>query len=632
MTQQTSILILTFVTVLGCSGNTPTVDPDSVDVPGDVFDEGTSGNDATDDAADGDDRDLNLNVDAAHDVSENDDGYAMLDGDYPIEGVTLDWFDCPLYDDENVENNPTAQCAEARLPLFWDRVGGPTIPIYYKRLLSTATLPQAQLWLLNGGPGASGVSGFPAMMQAMQADYPELDVYTIDHRGVGRSARLGCPDQEEPSSDWGESIATSEFEACVQYLESEIGDRIHGFRTTFAAIDLAAGINATRETDKPVFIWGGSYGSYLAMRYLQIYPDQVDGVILEGIAAPDITFATSHEGYDIAGRGVLAACMADPFCAAKFPDGVETTLTNLLDKLGDGHCKVLNMTPDVMRYILNYLNFYHPLHSMIPAAIYRLDRCTEDDAWAFYNMYRVLFGDDGSIIDTTGSWSMVLNFNISYSELWNTDEWENEDAMREYWLEIDQQALFGASGVEINYAQKQRFPAYNDTTYDDGWAETTIPILMLQGVLDPATPWSRAVHVGEHFNGPNQTFVGFPGTPHNVTSGTPLSNEPDQMHCGQKLFVDFLKAPTSPLDLSCVDAVLPINFEGTQQLAEIVFGATDYWEAAPAKNSLKRKSVPISPELADVLARLRADIKHDKNQNRLDEYGKQLRQSNLQRK
>ncbi len=41
-----------------------------------------------------------------------------------------------------------------------------------------------------------------------------------------------------------------------------------------------------------MLIWGGSGGTYWAQRYLQVYPDQADGVVLEGIAGPQSSLAT----------------------------------------------------------------------------------------------------------------------------------------------------------------------------------------------------------------------------------------------------------------------------------------------------------------------------------------------------
>ncbi len=43
----------------------------------------------------------------------------------------------------------------------------------------------------------------PPSMEWLQELYPELDVYTLDHRGTGYSGFLECPDQQSVSSPGG---------------------------------------------------------------------------------------------------------------------------------------------------------------------------------------------------------------------------------------------------------------------------------------------------------------------------------------------------------------------------------------------------------------------------------------------
>jgi hypothetical protein len=154
------------------------------------------------------------------------------------------------------------------------------------------------------------------------------------------------------------------------------------------------------------------------------------------------------------------------------------------------------------------------------------------------------------------------------------------------------------------------WPKYEDLTWDDKWAETDVPMLMLQGVLDPATGYDRAVAVGEHFDGPHQTFVAFPTAPHNVSSGTPVSDDPEATHCGRQLFIDFLKDPTADLDLSCVGQVLPNDFEGDPALADLVFGTEHLWEDEPAGKGPSAQAAPPA-EWLETLAELRARIRRE---------------------
>ncbi len=66
----------------------------------------------------------------------------------------------------------------------------------------------------------------------------QLVVYLPDHRGVGRSARLGCPEQEAAGSDEGLRITIDEWPACMESLQEIFGEALPYFDTTSASTDL----------------------------------------------------------------------------------------------------------------------------------------------------------------------------------------------------------------------------------------------------------------------------------------------------------------------------------------------------------------------------------------------------------
>ena len=112
-----------------------------------------------------------------------------------------------------------------------------TIGLFVKRFRGAPSSgPRKQLWLLQGGPGFSGAD-FEPFVRAFTSEVTNLDVYLPDHRGTGRSSRLGCP-QEDPSSPGGFSITPAEWPACLASVKAQWGPRLNGFTTTDAARDL----------------------------------------------------------------------------------------------------------------------------------------------------------------------------------------------------------------------------------------------------------------------------------------------------------------------------------------------------------------------------------------------------------
>lgn len=514
--------------------------------------------------------DDDLSDDDATDDDTADDDVADDDADLPIDDVEVQWFSCSLHEGQD---DGLAECAETEMHFNWFDDDGRSFTSYAKRLLSSAKKSEGQLWLLHGGPGASGTIGLTYYMEYIQDLYPELDLYTLDPRGTGYSDYAGCPDQETPASDWGTSISPSELDACIAYLEDTYGDDLAVFNTTNSAIDLAAYIAATKKEGEKVMIWGGSGGTHWGQRYLQLFPDQADGIIMEGIVPPVFSLVFQDEYADKVAHDLLDMCAEDAFCGAKLPDP-KGTLLALYDKLDGGHCGLMGVDSYILKQTIDYLIYYYPHHATVPALIYRLDRCNAGDMAALIQFFDVLFG--GKKADFDRSFSEVLFFNEGFSEMWEYPTFSNNQALLDYLDGIYEDPLIGyGKGYDRNDIYL-KWPRYVDEL-EDTWAVTDIPMLMLQGIIDPSTPYDFAVELEEHFAGALQHFVAFPYAPHNVADGTPVSDNPYAMTCGRQLFLDFLHDPTGELDTSCVAETLPPDFEGIVY-GPAFFGTPDYWE------------------------------------------------------
>ena len=222
----------------------------------------------------------------------------------------------------------------------------------------------------------------------------------------------------------------------------------------------------------------------------------------------------------------------------------------------------------------------------------------------------MLLGSDSTYQDMGDGYSSVLYKNVVYSEMWEHPDFPDLFSLHNYWNTLEADAVFWTGSGDYMYEEWEVWPKYNDELYDDIWAQTDVPMLMLQGMLDPATHYSHAVTMGEQLNGPNQTFLLFPNAAHNITSGTPVSDDPEETHCGRSLMIEFLKNPNATLDTSCMDQVLSNNFEGNTDLAQEVFGVSHLWEIDGSYSSARQ--TPISrADAAYVRAQLRRRARQD---------------------
>jgi pimeloyl-ACP methyl ester carboxylesterase len=498
---------------------------------------------------------------------------------YPIDQITVAWQPCSLYEGEG---DGLAECARVDMPLLWDNAtDGRTFEVAAKRLLAAGG-SDVQIWLLDGGPGAAGTYDFPPYMVFLQQLYPGADVYTLDHRGTGGSGRLGCPAAESPESVDGEQINTGETYGCIPYIEETWGDTLDVITTSASAIDLAALIEANREPGKRVIVWGGSYGSYFAHRYLQIFPDQADGAIIEAIFPPDATFIDSDFHINEVAHALFDRCADHVLCGQKLGDDPWGRLGSVLEAMRAGHCIESGLSADVVRVVFAYALYSEKLAALLPAVTYRLERCEPEDATAVSNLYDFLFGDGGAW--DIEAYSILLQHHVMFSEMWDHPDFEGVD-LDAYFQDLYETTYVAKLSLPNKKTIKDMWPLYDDALYDDGWAETDTPLLMLQGELDPVCPHAKALALAEHFTGPSQHFVSFSHACHGVTGSSPYPTDDGTADCGNELMLAFLIDPTAPLDTSCVDQTLPITFDPDPELVEAVLGTADAYENEPQAKS-----------------------------------------------
>jgi pimeloyl-ACP methyl ester carboxylesterase len=504
-------------------------------------------------------------------------GGAGLDGGSSGSGgsggtAPSDWAPCPLFVDQ--PDGPEAECATFDVPLRWSDPAGPTIEVFVQRLRGVGPI-RGQLWLLEGGPGGSGAD-FDEWMEELHELDPSLDLYAVDHRGVGRSTRLDCPAQETAGSEWGISIAPGEAAACRDTLVARWGDDLGEFSATAAAMDLGRLIELAEQPGQARYVYGVSYGTYWAHRYLELFPAQADGVVLDSIAPPGIDFVTYDEDFDRVGQDFLALCAADATCSSKLGPDPWATLGALYTSLAGGHCADLQQTwgldATALRIVLAALLMSPITRTYLPATIYRLQRCDAGDVGAIDQMLTLLFGQQTtSYYDTLSS--DALFYNVALSELW--PDVAAHPTLDE--ITAVEASLFISTGLTPRVAEVQDvWPDYTDNGLVDGWAVTDTPLLMMNGDLDPMTPLWLAELMRPQFVGPHQSFVTVPRAAHCVTCQTPVAAG-EQM-CGLTLTLSFLRDPTAPLDESCLVDIPVESFVGDPALNDFVFGNVDLWE------------------------------------------------------
>jgi pimeloyl-ACP methyl ester carboxylesterase len=528
----------------------------------------------TDDSA-GDTEDYDENS-FDEDVSDDDTEIPTLDE--LIDSVSVTWEKCSLYEGEF---DGLAECSSTEMPYLWQKPDDRKFKTYAKRYSSGGKITR-QLWLLHGGPGASGVYDFPSWMESFVEADPELEVLTLDPRGAGYSGYIACEDGSDPMT-----LDDEAFKECSDWFDETYGEDKVIFGATHAAIDAAAFIIRSKREGVKVFVWGGSGGTFWTQRMLQFFPDLVDGVIIEGIVPPNQSMVHQDKYTELVGRKIFEMCSEDEFCSSKLPDP-RKTYTELKAKLDEGHCSLLGITGEYLGSWVYNMLFYFPTHDMIPGFIYRLDRCTYEDSNAILSFYNKFFRGTGK--KSPVAFSSLLFFNELFGEMWLNEDFPTSDDIETYLDEIYEDAWIASGFGYTRNRQYKMWHPYSDPN-SGIWAETDVPMLMLQGKLDPSTPYDYAVLLKDHFNGKHQHFIEFPYAAHNVVSGSPTESGYQEVHCAKLIWNAFMEDPEAELDTSCVSKTLPPDFKGEGPYAEYYFGTKDYWENE-VPETLKNKINP----------------------------------------
>ncbi|CAF2995438.1 unnamed protein product [Rotaria socialis] len=415
-------------------------------------------------------------------------------------------------------------CCTLQLPLNYAQPNQ-TIPISMSRLSPNQTnQSQNTVVMLSGGPGGSGWNLFSIASIILQT-IPGITVILPDHRGTGLSSVLSC-------DDYGSQDISA---ACITYLVSKWGTNgLNQFSITNAAHDVSVQIQSYQATNPGrVGLFAVSYGTLWADRFLQIYPTVVQASVMDGVFDP-LTSSDSRAPLltDAATVQFLSYCRLQIKCnqyfsAEKSPVDVLKTILKQVD-LNQQKCIKENFANyQLTSYILR--NMFLTLitdagqyfaRTIVPAVIYRLNRCNADDI----TVLKFFFQNTATLTTTAMPailFSSVLSYNIVQSETWLAmNESEIDETTYNDWRDSTIMTLTRPSNFFTLRAQWPKYPL--DQYYGNFAAQA--PVLMLSGELDPSTVFQQASHIAS-ITRATRIFYAVPLTGH-VTSSIMLVGYP----------------------------------------------------------------------------------------------------------
>lgn len=362
---------------------------------------------------------------------------------------------------------PGARCGTVTVPEDWTRPAGREIALNVVVLPATgggARLPP--LFDIDGGPGlpVTKNAGFYAAEGA--AYRSGRDIVLVDQRGTGGSNRLHCL---ELAASEGEMLPVEQVRRCRDRLAERADLRRYG--TAEAVRDLDAVREALGHTRIDLF--GLSYGTTVALRYMAEYPQRVRAVAVMGVAPPE---AMPPRGHAPAGERALrllfSDCAADEACRAAFPaleEDLGRAVSIVRDSGGD-------LTPELFMEKLRTLMYS-------PAAARQVPYIVSRAALADLGPYRAAGGASGASMIADG---MFLS--VTCTESFGAMDYEAAAAEA-------RRTLFGDYRLRRQRAACEHWPSGRPTPLRAAAAGAPPAVLLISGRLDPVTPpeWAEAV-------------------------------------------------------------------------------------------------------------------------------------------
>jgi pimeloyl-ACP methyl ester carboxylesterase len=223
-------------------------------------------------------------------------------------------------------------CGAVSMPEDPDAPGGRKIDIHYAVVPALARNKQPDpMFVFAGGPGQAATRVLGITMPIFAELNARRDIVFIDQRGTGKSNPLDCAD-DEPSlvATLDPSQQVERLQRCLRELRADTRQ----YATWIAVDDFDAvrmKLGAAR-----INLWGGSYGTRAALEYLRRYPQHVRTAVLDGVAPPDMTLPAAFAlDADAALAGLSTTCRSDERCRTRFPD-FDARIGALLERADSG--------------------------------------------------------------------------------------------------------------------------------------------------------------------------------------------------------------------------------------------------------------------------------------------------------
>jgi len=404
---------------------------------------------------------------------------------------------------------------------------------------------------LQGGPGVNALDDLAAYHDTFGGILANRDLIVFDQRGVGFSSpSLECPEEEDQLLKDLAKMGLSGEEWQQHSLQA---DQVCHDRLVKAGRNLSAYTSAASAADVNDLrvalgyakwnLYGGSYGSRLALTIMRDYPQGLRSVVLDSVWPPQVDLDAETAGNTERALNLLfERCAADVECNAAYPD-LKTVFYDAVAKFDARPAATSLIRPRTGKFVLAYMDgdaMIGLVSSMlrstdtlpyIPKMIYILRGGGSDRLLVQYWSNHVFGGDYGSA-------GMQLSVECAEEAIFTSPQ---AIATANATVSSRLQDAFG-QGFSATCPVWKVKPA---AALENQPVVSNIPTLILTGDDDPATPPAWGKLAAQTLS--NSYYFEFTWAAHGVIYGSgPAAS------CSQGMMNAFVSDPTSAPDSACM--------------------------------------------------------------------------------
>lgn len=400
---------------------------------------------------------------------------------------------------------------------------------------------------LHGGPGGDVIQFVEQFLTSPLADSRALILF--DQRGWGYTTPHLCEslgesydtlDNANVPADERKIREAQLYQNCLRQLQFQQVD-LSAYGTDATVRDMEA-IRKTLKLES-WNVYGGSYGTTVALAYMSQHADKLRSVILDATSPPERDdlvlvrrdFLRAHER-------VIAACKNDRACAARFPN-LDGALAQAVETLNREPVETTTMAAMGRKTVkLNGDSFLEGIHSlhydsyavgMIPLLVDAARERRAEDLTIVASMNALMnqvIGAGANLVIGCREQKVPESSPVAAPD---------SASVLDSAMDFSVYAKFCET-----FPEKLATPMTTPT-------QTSVPTLIVGGSLDPITPPENGKFVAEKL-GAKAQFVEFPFLAHGAIG---VGND-----CADSIAVKFLNAPDKAVDAACAKSMVAPQF------------------------------------------------------------------------